>query len=284
VLLAAGGFECDAAGRGERGVAGSADWTMAPPGANTGDAISAAVRIGAATGLLDQAWWCPGLASPDGRAAFMLGLRGGLMVDGSGRRFANESLPYDQMGRQMAAADDRVPAYLIFDSRSGGRLPAISVPSAVPDEHLAAGVWVRADSVAELAGALGLPADALADTVERFNGFAERGVDEDFHRGEDPYDRYFASGPGPNPCLVPVDRPPYYAARVVLSDLGTKGGLRTDTDARVLDAEDSPIPGLYAAGNTSASFTGPYYPGPGIPIGSAMAFAYRAVQHMKENA
>lgn len=104
-------------------------------------------------------------------------------------------------------------------------------------------------------------------------------MDEDFHRGEDPYDLFFTGG---KPCLVAVDEPPYVAAELVLSDLGTKGGLRTDPDGRVLDGADRPIPGLYAAGNTSASFTGPVYPGPGIPIGSAMAFAYRAVQDMRQ--
>ncbi|TDD35046.1 FAD-binding protein [Actinomadura sp. KC06] len=277
VLLAAGGFESSAELRALRGVPGGAAWTMAPDGANTGDAIAAAMRIGASTGLLDQAWFCPGLAMPDGRAAFTLGFRGGLIVDGTGRRFANESLPYDQMGRRLASAGD--PFYLIFDSRSDG-LPAISIPAAAPEEQLAAGLWHQADTLADLAAKTGLPAGALASTVERFNGFAAKGVDEDFHRGEDPYDLYFTGG---KPCLVPVDRPPYFAAKIVLSDLGTKGGLRADPDGRVLSGAGRPIPGLYAAGNTSASFTGPVYPGPGIPIGTAMAFAYRAVQDMRRN-
>ncbi|GAA2727488.1 FAD-binding protein [Actinocorallia aurantiaca] len=281
VLLAAGGFERDPGLREEHGLPGSAEWTMAPAGSNTGAAIRAATEVGAALGSMDQGWWCPGLATPDGNAAFLLGFRGGLIVDASGNRFANESLPYDQMGRRMAEAPGRVPAHLVFDSRSGG-LPAISVPAAVPEEHLAAGTWIQADTLPELAERLGLPADALTATVERFNSFAEKGVDEDFHRGEDAYDRFFSVGKGPNPALVPVDQPPYYAARVVLSDLGTKGGLRTDTDGRVLNAEGVPVPGLYASGNSSASFTGPYYPGPGIPIGTAMVFAYRAVNHMKE--
>ncbi|HLV74804.1 MAG TPA: FAD-dependent oxidoreductase [Vulgatibacteraceae bacterium] len=275
VLLAAGGFESSAALRARHGVPGGADRTMAPDGANTGDAIEAAVRIGAAAGRLDQAWFCPGLLTPGGLPAFTLGFRGGLIVDGSGRRFANESLPYDQMGRRMAAA--RGPFHLIFDSRSEG-LPAISVPPLSPDEQLAAGHWVRADTLDELAGRIGVPADALTGTVERFNGFADKGADDDFHRGEDPYDRFFSGGASP---LVAVDRPPYRAAQVVLSDLGTKGGLLTDPDGRVLDGSGRPIAGLYAAGNTSASFTGPVYPGPGIPIGSAMAFAYRAVQDMR---
>ncbi|TDD91083.1 FAD-binding protein [Actinomadura darangshiensis] len=277
VLLAAGGFESSAALRSERGVPGGAAWTMAPAGANTGDAIAAAVRAGASTGLLDQAWFCPGSLMPDGRAAFTLGFRGGLIVDGSGRRFANESLPYDQMGRRMAAAEG--PFHLIFDARSRG-LPAISVPPLMPDEQLASGAWVEAATLPELAARIGLPGDVLAGTVARFNGFAGKGTDEDFHRGEDPYDLYFTGG---EPAVVAVDEPPYVAAKIVLSDLGTKGGLRTDPDGRVLDGADRPIAGLYAAGNTSASFTGPVYPGPGIPIGSAMAFAYRAVQDMRRN-
>ncbi|MFB4300842.1 FAD-binding protein [Actinomadura sp. NTSP31] len=277
VLLAAGGFESSAALRQERGVPGAAGWTMAPDGANTGDAITAATAVGASTGLLDQAWFCPGVLTPDGLPAFTLGLRGGLIVDGSGRRFANESLPYDQMGRRLAAADG--PFHLVFDARSEG-LPAISVPPVRLAEQVASGTWIQAGTLEELAARTGLPAAALTATVERFNGFAEKGVDEDFHRGEDPYDLFFSGG---RSCLAAVAEPPFYAAEIVLSDLGTKGGLRTDPDGRVLDTAGGPIPGLYAAGNTSASFTGPVYPGPGIPIGSAMAFAYRAVQDMRRS-
>ncbi|MET8217328.1 FAD-dependent oxidoreductase [Streptomyces hirsutus] len=281
VLLAAGGFEGDDALRAEHGVPGGAAWTMAPRGATTGDLLRAAVRIGAATDLMDEAWWCPGTERPDGTAAFTLGLRGGIFVDGSGRRFANESLPYDRMGRVLATVQE--PVHLVFDSREGGALPAIALPPADPAENLAAGTWTRADSLPELAHRIGVPADALADTVARFNGHAATGTDTDHHRGEDPYDRFFADprdAPGPNPCLVPLDRPPYYAARLVLADLGTKGGLRTDAHARALDTDDRPVPGLYAAGNTSASFTGGVYPGPGVPIGSAMVFASLAVRDM----
>ncbi|MFB6988216.1 FAD-dependent oxidoreductase [Streptomyces sp. NPDC056304] len=284
VLLAAGGFEGDDALRAEHRVPGGAAWSMAPRGTNTGEVLRAAVAIGAATGLMDEAWWCPGTELPDGTAAFTLGLRGGIVVDRSGRRFANESLPYDRMGRAIAAAGGaRTLTHLIFDSREGGALPAITVPPTGPAEHLAAGTWLRADTPTELAGLIGVPADALTNTVNRFNGFAATGTDADHHRGEDPYDLFFAdtaNAPGPNPCLVPLDRPPYYAARLVLADLGTKGGLRTDVHARVLDTGGRPLPGLYAAGNTSASFTGHVYPGPGVPIGTAMVFASLAVRHM----
>lgn len=283
VLLGAGGFESNTRMRAENGTPGSADWSMAPRGANTGTAIRSAQAAGAAVELMDEGWWCPGVLQPSGGSAFTLGFRGGVMVSGDGRRFANESLPYDRMGRQMAfAAEDRIPSWFVFDSRSGGALPAIMRPDITsPQEHLAAGTWVRAQTLGELAERTGLPGATLTQTVERFNGFAESGVDEDFHRGEDPYDLFFTDpSHGPNPALVALDEPPYFAARMVLSDLGTKGGLRTDPDARVLRANGDPIPGLYAVGNSSASFSGRFYPGPGVPLGTAMVFAYRAVQSM----
>ena len=281
VLLAAGGFERAPRLRSAHGVPGSAQWSMAPEGTNTGEPMRAAVEVGAAVELMDQAWLCPGLPLPDGHCAFTLGLRGGLVVDGAGQRYANESLPYDRMGREMAKAANRIPSYFLFDSRHDGDLPAITVPGATTSDHLAAGTWQRADTLHELAELTRLPAEALRATVERFNAFAESGVDEDFHRGEDAYDRFFATpGDRPNPALVPVDRPPFYAARLVLSDLGTKGGLRTDSSGRVLHENGHHIPGLYATGNTAASMAGEVYPGPGIPIGTAMVFGSRAVADM----
>ncbi len=282
VILGAGGFEANQQMRRENGTPGSSEWTMAPAQANVGTAIRAAQGIGGVVELMDQAWWCPGALQPSGQTAFALGFRGGLMTDTTGRRFANESMPYDQMGRVMAEANERIPSWFIFDSRFGGELPGIMRPSnTTPEEHLAAGTWLKADSLEGLAEATGLPAQELARTVKRFNGFAQTGVDEDFHRGEDPYDLFFADSTlGPNPALVAVEKPPYYAAQMVLADLGTKGGLRTDTEARVLTETGEAIPGLYAVGNTSASFSGRFYPGPGTPLGSAMVFAYRAVQSM----
>jgi 3-oxosteroid 1-dehydrogenase len=280
VLLAAGGFERNTVMRAEHGVPGAAEWSMAPAGAAAGEPIAAAVALGAATDLLDQAWFCPGVLHPDGSAAFTLGFRGGLIVDGQGKRYADESLPYDRMGRHMAAAPERVPSFLVFDSRNGRELPAISLPPLPAEEHLSGGTWVRADTLEELARRISVPEARLIASVERFNGFAAAGVDEDFARGEDAHDRFFGTGTGRNPCLVPVDCPPFYAARMVLSDLGTKGGLRTDSQGRVLRRNGTAIPGLYAAGNTSASMAGTVYPGPGIPIGTAMVFSSLAVRDM----
>jgi 3-oxosteroid 1-dehydrogenase len=127
-------------------------------------------------------------------------------------------------------------------------------------------VIVKADTLAELAEKAGLPADALAATIERFNGFARTGVDEDFHRGESAYGRYYGDPTyKPNPNLGEISRGPYYAAKMVLGDLGTKGGVRTDVHGRALRDDGSVIDGLYAAGNVSAAVMGHTYPGPAGP-------------------
>ncbi|MCW2799584.1 MAG: fumarate reductase/succinate dehydrogenase flavoprotein domain protein [Aeromicrobium sp.] len=278
VLVAAGGFEGSPKLRQQHGVPGAAGWTMAPTGTNSGELMEAAIALGAEVAHMTEAWLCPGLEQPDGGGSFTLGFRSGVMVDAQGRRYANECLPYDRFGSEMAASPDRIPSYLVFDSCEGGRLPAIAMPEGDPEEHLAAGTWLRTDTLAELADKLDLT--DLESTVDRFNTFAESGVDEDFGRGSDEYDTFFAGGDGPNKALVPIDAPPFYAARFVLSDLGTKGGLVTDVHGRVVRADGEPIPGLYATSNSAASIFGPVYPGPGAPLGKAFVFASLAVQHL----
>ena len=122
----------------------------------------------------------------------------------------------------------------------------------------------------ELAAAIGVPPANLVGAVSRFNELVAGGVDHDFGRGDEAYDRTFTGGASP---LVPIGRPPYHAAAFGLSDLGTKGGLRTDCAARVLDTAGRPIPGLYAAGNTMAAVSGTAYPGGGNPIGASCCSA-----------
>jgi succinate dehydrogenase/fumarate reductase flavoprotein subunit len=146
-----------------------------------------------------------------------------------------------------------------------------------PEIYVAAGLWRTAGPLAELAAKIGVPAGSLEATVARFNEFAARGVDDDFGRGDEPYDRAFSGGAPP---LYPIDRPPFHAAAFGVSDLGTKGGLRTDAAARVLDKSGHPIPGLYAAGNTMAAPSGTAYPGGGNPIGTSMVFSHLAVRDM----
>ena len=281
VLLAAGGFEQNQAMRDEYGVPGNASDTMGAPGC-TGAAHRAAIAAGAATDLMDQAWWSPGLIHPDGRAAFALCFAGGIFVDKSGRRFVNESAAYDRSGREilraMAAGAVGTPFWMVYDSRAGEQPPvmATNVSFSPTDEYRSEGLWREADTLADLAEQIGVPADNLTETVRRFNELAERGDDEDFGRGREAFDRAFI---GSSP-LVPIDTPPYRAAAFGVSDLGTKGGLRTDVHGNVLTIAGDPIPGLYAAGNTMAAVSGEAYPGGGNPIGASMVFSHRAALHM----
>ena len=143
------------------------------------------------------------------------------------------------------------------------------------------GVIVKADTIAELAEKTGLSVDALTATVDRFNGFARSGEDEDFNRGESAYDRYYGDPTNkPNPNLGEINNAPYYAAKMVPGDLGTKGGVRTDVHGRALRDDGSIIEGLYAAGNVSSPVMGHTYPGPGGTIGPAMTFGYLAALHI----
>jgi 3-oxosteroid 1-dehydrogenase len=288
VLMAAGGFGQNSEMRIRYGNRGRAHTSTDSPG-GLGRPIEAGIEIGAAVDLMDQAWWSPGAVAPDGSSSFTLGFAGGIFVDSEGNRFANESLPYDRMGREILkcktinAPDEYF--WFVFDGRFGDS-PAAgpSVPVTDFQSYYDAGVWKRADTLEDLAEQIGVPAGNLTATVERFNGFAASGVDEDFHRGESGYDKFFAQGDGHNPNLVPIERGPFQAMAYNISDLGTKGGLLTDTSARVLREDGTIIPGIYAAGNTMASMSGQTYPGPGVPIGSSMVFSYLAVLDMIEKA
>ena len=282
VLLAAGGFEHNEQLRREYGVPGRVADSLGAP-ANVGAAHTAAIRAGAATDLMDQAWWSPGLIHPDGRAVFALWFTGGVFINQAGRRFVNESGPYDRIGRtiidEMAAGRLECPFWLVYDDRRGEVPPvkATNLSLVETEKYRAAGLWRTADTLEELAAVIGVPADELLATVRRYNAMVASGADTDFGRGDEPYDRAFSRG---KPPLTPIETGPFHAAAFGLSDLGTKGGLRTDTRARVLDGQGNPIPGLYAAGNTMAAVSGTTYPGGGNPIGASMLFSHLAALDM----
>src|SRR5690606_25679199 len=145
-----------------------------------------------------------------------------------------------------------------------------------PKSFYEAGTVHRAGSLRELAASIGVPTDTLEATVERFNGFAAAGTDEDFGRGQSAYDHYYGDPTLPNPNLDVIDKAPFYAVRIEIGDLGTKGGLVCDERSRVLREDGSVIEGLYATGNASASVMANEYAGPGATIGPSMVFGYVA--------
>ncbi|HXZ71654.1 MAG TPA: 3-oxosteroid 1-dehydrogenase [Streptosporangiaceae bacterium] len=285
VVLAAGGFERNGQMRRryQRPPIGT-EWTTGAAG-NTGDAIAAGEAAGAALDLMDDAWWGPAIPLSGG-PYFCLAERslpGCMLVNGAGQRFVNESAPYVDAVHAMyeghCAANPHIPSWLITDQRYRNSYVFAGLPPRrpLPRRWYRAGAVHRAPTITELAGQVGTDPAALAKTVVRFNEFAQAGRDEDFHRGDSAYDRYYGDPRRrPNPCLAPLEAPPFYAIKIVPGDLGTKGGLRTDERARVLRGDGTPIAGLYAAGNTSAAVMGHSYAGAGATIGPAMTFGYLA--------
>jgi predicted oxidoreductase len=149
--------------------------------------------------------------------------------------------------------------------------------------YLRSGYLKRGTTLAELAAQAGIDANGLQATVAAFNKTAAEGRDPDFGKGSRAYNRYQGDAlHGPNPCVAPLERAPFYAIKLVIGDLGTYAGIRTDEHARALDAGGRPIPGLYAAGNDMASIMGGNYPGAGITLGPALTFGYIAGRHLAE--
>ncbi|MDT7802761.1 MAG: 3-oxosteroid 1-dehydrogenase [Actinomycetota bacterium] len=289
VILASGGFERNLEMREkyQRAPIG-VDWTVGAA-ANTGDGITAGLKLGAALDLMDDAWWGPTLPLTGG-PWFALAERSRprcVMVDGRGERFVNESAPYVEAVHAMYGEGDgpgeHIPTWLVFDQRYKDRymFTGIGPRQPLPGRWFKAGIAAKSSSLAGLAEKIGVPAESLEATIERFNGFARTGVDEDFQRGLSKYDHYYGDPRNkPNPSLGPLDKAPYYAVKIVPGDLGTKGGLRTDEHAQVLREDGSAVPGLYAAGNASAAVMGRTYAGPGATIGPAMVFGYLAATRL----
>ncbi|MFH0178201.1 3-oxosteroid 1-dehydrogenase [Streptomyces cacaoi] len=284
VVVGSGGFEHNAAMRAQyqRQPIGT-EWTVGAK-ENTGDGIRAGQRAGGALALMDDAWWGPAIPLP-GEPYFCLAERtlpGGLLVNQAGVRFVNEAGPYSDVVHTMYDRDPTapdIPAWLVVDQNYRNRylFKDVAPTFVLPDDWYTSGAARKAWSLDALAASIGVPAAALRSTVDRFNSLALKGKDTDFKRGDSAYDHYYTDPSVlPNSCLAPLWLPPYYAFRIVPGDLGTKGGLRTDARARVLRADGSTIPGLYAAGNASAAVMGHSYAGAGSTIGPAMTFGYIA--------
>ncbi len=294
VLLATGGFSQNAEMRRQyQHPPTGSDWTAASPGA-TGDGISMGLELGARLDFMDCAWWSPSYTIPDGRVLALISGKsnpGSIMVNRLGRRFTNEAQPYEDVVKDQYASEARgegaIPCYLVFDANyrrkyALGHIKPGSVAndSKIPPGYFESGLLTRADSLAELARKIAIDGAALEQTVKDFNEHARRGEDPEFDRGASLHDRYYADQRvRPNPSLAPLEQAPFYAFRCDPGDLDTKGGLDCDEYARVLDQQGRAIPGLYAAGNTSAAVMGDSYPGAGATIASAMTFGYIAAQH-----
>jgi succinate dehydrogenase/fumarate reductase flavoprotein subunit len=297
VILAAGGFPQDRALRKalfphERAGIGH----MSPaPASNTGDGIRLAESVGAAT-IFDYpnaAAWVPVSRVPRADGTFGLfphfidrGKPGLIAVMPNGRRFANEANSYHDFVQGLFAAQgpgDRCNAFLVVDRRflhmfGLGYVKPFPVPYR---QHIRSGYLKTGATLGELAANSGIDGTHLEQTVADYNRACASGIDPEFGKGSTAYNRFYGDARfKPNPCLAPIEQPPFFAVEIVVGDLGTFDGISTDRNARVLAADSAPIGGLYAVGNDAASIAGGNYPGGGITLGPAIVFAYLAAKHL----
>ncbi len=292
VIITTGGFEWDAEAR-QTFLRGPVTAPASPP-TGTGGGLKLAMAAGAKLGNMTSAWWAPTLVTPDApwasgepRAQIILIERTvphSIMVNRSGQRFCNEAANYSALGGVFHQFDPatydyaNLPAWLIFDAQYAARYPLGTRQPGQPMPD-----WVaRADTLEGLAGEIGLEADALVETVARFNVHADEGRDPEFGRGNSAYDHFYGDRSrakekgGAAVTLGAIREAPFYAVEISSGLLGTNGGPRTDGQARILGHDGAPIPGLLGAGNAIACPTGGIYAGAGGTLGPALTFGYIA--------
>ena len=289
VLINAGGFSHNQAMRDKYQPGTSAEWTATCPG-DTGEMMQEMMRLGAAVAQMEEMVGNPVALPPllPDRIALVvseIAKPHSLVVDQSGERYTNETQSYMSFCQDMLRRNKMVPAvpsWLIFDSQYmtkymvAGTLPGSAKPPAWYDRG-----WLKeAASVGELAAKLGIDALKLNMTIERFNGYARRGKDEDFNRGGRAFDRFLGDRTQrPSPAMAPVEKAPFYAYQFYPGDVGTYGGVITDIHARVLREDGTVIPGLYATGTSTAGVMGRVYPGAGASVGPSFVWGYVAAKH-----
>lgn len=294
VVIATGGFPWSPELRAKLYPTPTGAWSMSPQD-NQGEGIQAALQAGAAmgSGHASAGFWAPVsiLKRPDGtelRYPHLVWDRAkpGLMaVNSAGKRFVNESTSYHEFVLGMYRSHQTVPTFpacLICDSDFMERWGmGLVLPGGRPREHLVrAGYLFKADSLAELAQALGIDAAGLLASAQRFNELAAAGEDADFGKGSTAYNRYLGDADQkPNPCLGPLRTAPFYAVKVYAGDIGTAAGVRCNANAQALDEQGQVVSGLYMAGNDMHSVMGGQYPAPGITLGPALTFGWIAGRH-----
>lgn len=210
-----------------------------------------------------------------------IGLPGMITVDRHGKRFGNEALSYHDFGGQMLAHmkdEDSVYAWIVGDEKLMRKYGiGYAKPWPIPRGlFYKMGYLHKGNSIEDLAEKIGVDPEGLKATIERFNRDAVAGEDTEFGRGSTAYNHFRGDMEHkPNPNLAPLDKAPYYAAKVRMGDLGTFAGIDVDERHAVVRPDRSRIPGLYSVGAAAVSVFGGGYPGYGSHIGPALVFGYR---------
>ncbi len=295
VVLATGGFPANAQMRAKLLPHASQHYSMAPQG-NTGDGSTIATKIGArlVRDNIGNAFWAPVsvMTKANGEQVrfphlIMDRQKPGLVaVDQTGRRFVNEATSYHEFVEAMHQAHERrptIPAWLVCDDhfiRTYG-LGLVRPGPRSFREFFDTGYLLTAPSLPELAARMQVEEGPFLEAMARMNEAAKTGLDPEFGKGSTAYNRYLGDAANqPNPCLGPINKPPFYAVRVFPGDIGSAAGLDTDARARVLDQNGEAIPGLYAVGNDMNSIMAGSYPAAGITLGPALTFGYIAGQDL----
>ena len=290
VLVNAGGFAHNQAMRDQYQPGTSAKWTNTAEG-DTGEMIREMMRHGAAIAQMEemvgnQMSFPPGTEN-DAVKPVVQGMTAAphaILVDQSGQRYMNESGSYMAYCKGMLERNQVVPAvpsWAILDSQfiANTMLFGTMPGSKKPANWFESGFLKRADTLEELAAQIRADPTTLRATVDRFNGFVAQGHDADFQRGARAYDRWLGDPFAPHASLGSIEKGPFYAMEVVPGDVGTYGGVVTDTAARVLRGDGSVIQGLYATGVSTASAMGRAYPGAGASVGPSFVWGYVAARH-----
>ncbi|MDA1097960.1 MAG: FAD-dependent oxidoreductase [Proteobacteria bacterium] len=295
VVLAAGGFSHSPDLR-ARYLPGEAGMYSAAAEGNSGDGLKLALAAGAGvpSDNASNAFWAPVscFTRTDGSTGVYphtvtdRGKPGMLAVNQDGRRFTNESNSYHDFVQAMFRSHNHsptIPSHLLCDRRSLWQygLGAVKPMALRLAPYLRSGYLVKASSLGELAQKIGVDPGHLAETVTTYNADAVRGEDTAFGRGSNAYHKYVGDPAiQPNPCMRPVQTPPFFAVTLYPGDLGTAAGVQTGGNGEVLGRDGEPIPGLYACGNDMNSVMAGNYPGPGITLGPALVFGYLAAMHL----
>jgi succinate dehydrogenase/fumarate reductase flavoprotein subunit len=299
VVLASGGFPHDIERRKAtypHVTTGHEHWSPTPK-ANTGDGARMAEAVGGQfdASLQSAAAWTPMslVTRRDGSQGIFphfidRAKPGVIAVDLDGKRFTNEANSYQDVVQAIVKASkgkSENACWLIADHRAIRRYGLGFVkPFPLPmGGHLRSGYLKKGSTPAELARQIGVDPAALEETIRNYNAEAKFGRDPQFGRGSKAYNRYQGDAlHGPNPCVEPLRNGPFYAIKLVPGDLGSFMGIKTNENAQVVDAQGSPIAGLYAAGNDAASIMGGEYTGAGITLGPGLTFGFIAAQHIAE--
>jgi succinate dehydrogenase/fumarate reductase flavoprotein subunit len=264
----------------------------------TGDGFLLAKKIGGYLSLTleGNSFLAPASkrSRPDGSIAvfphFVLdrGKPGAIAIDPNGKRFVNEATTYHLFGKALLKTLENFTdgsCYLICDHnfiKKYGlgmiRPYGIGLSSSIKDGYVK-----KANSIKKLGYKINVPINNLESTISRHNSFVKSGIDEDFEKGNDAYQKNIGDPLNPvNPCLGMLNKPPFYAIEIFPCDIGASAGLATNSYAQVLKENEIPINGLYACGNDMKSIMEGKYPGPGITIGAAMTFGFIAANHAYE--